>query len=139
VRWMTHLALKGGHSAARLLLSGLWPETRLFWVVEGAILRDAAQNPRVRGMNADAAVAGAMAEGLTAGFWVPLDVIVQRMQIQVPLPTTLRARARQGMAKGSGPVADPRPLSSRPAARPRAGTPLAPFTFPAPPPPPTHV
>ena len=29
-----------------------------------------------------------MAEGLTAGFWVPLDVIVQRMQIQVlPVPS----------------------------------------------------
>ena len=31
-------------------------------------------------------VAGAMAEGLTAGFWVPLDVIVQRVQIQGGLP-----------------------------------------------------
>lgn len=33
-----------------------------------------------------------MAEGLTAGFWVPLDVIVQRMQIQV---ASCRCRARR--------------------------------------------
>ena len=48
-------------------------------------------------------VAGAMAEGLTAGFWVPLDVIVQRIQIQGGLPPGWRGDA-WGAGTGRQPV-----------------------------------
>jgi len=56
-------------------------------------------------------VAGSMAAGLTAGFCVPLDVVVQRMQIQGGLPAAWN---------GAGGLGAPVPHSTRPCAPPFA-------------------